>query len=155
MLEAIGDCDRALALYDESAQIDPFYAQTHLARADAYVVCGDPLPEAERAEHFRVAAESLDTALQLSPANVRAWVQLAEVRRQLGEYDAAQTALDEARALNEPASIPPAELDFLGAQIAADRGDLETARDLGTRAMATASQETAAQIAEFMAGLDE
>lgn len=155
LLEVVGDCDRALALYDESALIDPFYAQTQLARADAYISCGDPLPEAERAEHFRVAAEALDNALLLSPANIRAWVQLAEIRRQLGEYDAAQTALAEAQRLNDPIAVPTAELDFMGAQIAAGRGDTAAARALAERALETAGEETAAQIEEFLATLDD
>ncbi len=154
LLEVVGDCDRALALYDESAAIDPFYAQTQLARADAYISCGDPLPEAQRTEHFRAAAEALDNALLLSPGSLRAWIQLAEIRRQLGEFDAAQTALDEARRLNEPVTVPTAELDFLGAQIAAGRGDTAEARALAERALETAGETTAAQIETFLATLD-
>ncbi len=155
VLEVVGDCERALVVYDDSALIDPFYAQTHLARADAYIVCGDPLPEAERTEHFRVAAEALDTALLLSPANIRAWIQLAEVRRQLGEYEAADAALAQARLLNDPVTIPTAELDFLAAQIAAGRGDEDEARRLALGALATAGETTAGLIEEFLAGLDE
>ena len=154
VLEVVGDCERALAVYDDSALIDPFYAQTHLARADAYIVCGDPLPEAERTEHFRAAAEALDTALLLSPANIRAWIQLAEVRRQLGEYEAADAALAQARLLNDPVTIPTAELDFLAAQIAAGRGDEDEARRLALGALVTASDTTAELIEEFLAGLD-
>ena len=155
LLEVVGDCDRALALYDESAAIDPFYAQTQLARADAYISCGDPLPAAERTEHFRVAAEALDNALLLSPGSLRAWIQLAEIRRQLGEFDAAQTALDEARRLNDPVAVPTAELDFLEAQIAAGRGDTAEARALAERALETAGETTAAQIETFLATLDD
>jgi len=155
LLEVVGDCDRALAMYDESAAIDPFYAQTHLARADAYIVCGDPLPEAERIEHFRVAAEALDTALLLSPANIRAWIQLSEVRRQLGEYEAADAALAQARLLNDPVTIPTAELDFLAAQIATGRGDEDEARRLALQALITAGDTTAEQIEAFLAELDE
>ena len=155
VLEVVGDCERALAVYDDSALIDPFYAQTHLARADAYIVCGDPLPEAGRTEHFRVAAEALDTALLLSPANIRAWIQLAEVRRQLGEYEAADAALAQARLLNDPVAIPTAELDFLAAQIAAGRGDEDEARALALQALVTAGETTAEQIEAFLAELDE
>ena len=155
VLEVVGDCDRALAVYDDSALRDPFYAQTHLARADAYIVCGDPLPEAERAERFRVAAEALDTALLLSPTNLRAWIQLAEVRRQLGEYEAADAALAQARRLNDPVTIPTAELDFLAAQIAAGRGDTDEARRLALGALTTAGETTAGLIEEFLAELDE
>ena len=155
LLEVVGDCDRALAMYDESVRIDPFYGQTHLARADAYIACGDPLPQAERIEHFRVAAESLDTALLLGAGNIRAWVQLAEVRRQLSEYEAADAALAQARLLNDPLAIPTAELDFLAAQIADGRGDEAEARELALLARETASERTVALIDEFLASLDE
>ncbi|MBP8948661.1 MAG: tetratricopeptide repeat protein, partial [Candidatus Promineofilum sp.] len=155
LLEVVGDCDRALAMYDESARIDPFYGQTHLARADAYIACGDPLPQAERIEHFRVAAESLDTALLLGAGNIRAWVQLAEVRRQLSEYGAADAALAQARLLNTPLAIPTAELDFLAAQIAGGRGDEAEARQLALLARETASERTVTLIDEFLASLDE
>ena len=155
VLEVVGDCDRALALYDESALIDPFYAQTQLARADAYITCGDPLPEAERAEHFRTAAAALDSGLLLSPANLRAWIQLAEIRRQLGEYEAAATALARARELNDPVTIPTAELDFLEAQILDGLGRPDEARALAERALETAGESTAAQIEDFLVALDE
>ena len=155
LLEVVGDCDRALAMYDESVSIDPFYGQTHLARADAYIACGDPLPQAERAEHFRAAAESIETALQLGAGNIRAWIQLAEVRRQLGEYEAAGEALAQARELNDPVAIPTSELDFLAAQIAAGLGDEAEARQLALGALVTASDRTAALIEEFLADLDE
>ena len=155
LLEVVGDCDRALAMYDESARIDPFYGQTHLARADAYIACGDPLPQAERIEHFRAAAEAIDTALLLGAGNIRAWIQLAEVRRQLSEYEAADAALAQARLLNDPVAIPTAELDFLAAQIAAGRGDEAEARELALLARETASERTVALIDEFLASLDE
>jgi len=155
VLEVVGDCDRALALYDESALIDPFYAQTQLARADAYITCGDPLPEAERAEHFRTSAAALDSALLLSPANLRAWIQLAEIRRQLGEYEAAAAALAEARALNDAQLLPAAELDFMEAQILAGLGRPDEARALAERALETAGEATAAQIEAFLATLDK
>ena len=155
LLEVAGDCDRALALYDESVVIDPFYAQTQLARADAYITCGDPLPAAERTERFRVAAEALDSGLLLNPTNIRAWVQLAEIRRQLGEYEAAATALARARELNDPIIIPTAELDFMEAQIVAGLGQIDEARALAQRALETAGEDTAAQIEAFLATLGE
>ncbi|MEZ4519000.1 MAG: hypothetical protein R3C44_19985 [Chloroflexota bacterium] len=51
-LELKQNCSQALALYDESAEIDPFYTLTFLSRADAYVVCGANLPEPARTEHY-------------------------------------------------------------------------------------------------------
>lgn len=155
LLEVDGDCDRALALYDEAVAIDPFYAQNHLARADAYILCSSGRPDAERDAMVRTAAAALEQGLGIDSGNIRAWVQLAEIYRQLGEYDQAQAAIDRARAQNESAAFSTAEIDFLAAQIAAGRGDMAEARTLAERALATAGSETTAQIQAFLAGLGD
>ncbi len=153
LLEVRGDCDRGLALYDESAAIDPFYMQTQLARADAYILCSSGRPEAERDTLFRTAAAALEEALADNPNNIRAWVQLAEIYRQLGEFDQAAIAVEQARAVHDPATFPTAEIDFLAAQIAVGLGNVAEARELAERALETAGGETAAQIESFLAGL--
>ena len=155
LLEVKGDCPGALAVYDESASIDPYYAQTQLARADAYIVCGTPLPEAERDDYYRTAAAALEQGLAGNPSNVRAWIQLAEIYRQLGDFEPARAAIEQARSHNDPPRIPTAEIDYLDAQITAGLGDHEAARELARRALETASPETAASINSFLAGLDE
>nr|MBP6015530.1 tetratricopeptide repeat protein [Promineifilum sp.] len=155
ILEVEGDCDRALALYDEAVAIDPFYAQNHLARADAYILCSSGRADAERDTMYQTAAAALEQAVASAPGNIRARVQLAEIYRQLGEYDQAQAAIDDARTQNEPAAFPTAEIDFLAAQIAAGRGDTAEARTLAEKALATAGAETAAQIQAFLTGLGD
>jgi tetratricopeptide (TPR) repeat protein len=155
ILEIRGDCDRALALYDESAAIDPFYSQTQLARADAYILCSSGRPEAERDTLFRAAAAALEEALAGNPNNVRAWVQLAEIYRRLGEFEQAAATIEEARAHHDPATFPTAEIDFLAAQVAAGLGNVAEARELAESALLTAGEETAAQIASFLAGLGD
>jgi len=153
-LEVAGDCDKALALYDESVAIDPHYAQTQLARADAYVTCGTPLPEAERNERYRTAAAALESALTRLSGNVRAWIQLAEIYRQLGEYDQAAVAIEGARQANESGAFPTSEIDFLAAQIAGGQGDTATARELATRALETAIPQTEPLIEAFLDSLE-
>ncbi len=153
LLDIAGDCDRALAIYDETAAIDPYYAQTHLARADALILCGDR-SEADRDGYYSRAAGSLDMALAINPGNVRAWIQLAEIHRQLGAFEEAFAAVESARSQNEPPVIPPAEIDFLAAQIAAGLGDMAEARELAERALETAGETTAAQIENFLSGLE-
>lgn len=153
VLEVRGDCDRALAIYDESATIDPYYVQTLLASADAYILCSSGRTETERDELYRTAAVALETALASNPANIRAWLQLAEIYRQLGEYEQAFTAVENARTQNEPVIFPTAEIDFLAAQIAAGLGNTAEARTLAERALETAGSETAAQIGTFLQGL--
>lgn len=80
---------------------------------------------------------------------------MAEIRRQLGEYEAAAAALTEARGLNDAQLLPAAELDFMEAQILAGLGRPDEARALAERALETAGEATAAQIEAFLATLDE
>lgn len=155
VLELRGDCDRALALYDESVAIDPFYTQTQLARADAYVLCSGRLSDAERDKQYRTAAAGLEQVLEESPGNIRAWIQLAEIYRQLGEFDQAARAVEGARQQNDPVIFPSAEIDYLAAQISAGLGDKDKARLLAERALETAGPETQAQIESFLSGLED
>lgn len=154
ILDVMGDCDRALALYDETAAIDPYYGQTHLARADALTLCGNK-SGANRDDYYRRAATSLDMALDINPGNVRAWIQLAEIHRQLGQFEDAQIAIENAQAHNDPPAVPTAELDFLAAQITAGMGDTAEARKLAERAMEVAGEPTLTLIKEFLKGLGE
>ena len=153
ILELRGDCDRALALYDESAIIDPFYSQTHLARADAYILCSSGRPDAERDTLYRAAAGALEQGLEYTPGNIRAWVQLAEIYRQLGEFEQAAVVIENARANNNTAAFPTSEIDFIDAQIAAGLGDSDKARALAEQALKTATPNTAEQIETFLAEL--
>lgn len=155
VLELRGDCDRALAIYDEAVTIDPYYVQTQLARADANILCSSGRTDAERDALFRTAADALESAMARAPGNIRAWVQLAEIYRQLGAYEQAGVAIENARLHNDPATFPEAEIDFLAAQIAAGAGNLDEARDLAERALETAGAETATQIESFLAGLGD
>lgn len=155
VLELRGDCDRALALYDENATIDPFYSQTQLARADAYILCSSGRSDEERDALYRAAAGALEQGLERVPNNIRAWIQLAEIYRQLGEFEEAADAVENARAQNDPPTFPTSEIDFIAAQIAAGLGDFDEARTLAERALETAGAETAAQIESFLAGLGD
>jgi tetratricopeptide (TPR) repeat protein len=150
ILDLRGDCDRALAFYDESASIDPFYSLTQLGRADAYIACAGGREDAERDQFYRTAAGALEGALETDPANIRAWIQLAEIYRQLGEYERALVAVEGARAQNDPVVFPTAEIDFLAAQIVGGLGNTAEARALAERALETAGTETAAQIEAFL-----
>jgi tetratricopeptide (TPR) repeat protein len=150
VLELTGDCDRALALYDESARIDPFYADTQLARGDAYVICSSGRSDQEQGVMLQTAAESLRRSLEIAPDNVLAWVQLANVYRQNGSPEQAFAAVEDARLRNIPAVYPPSELDFLEAQIAVGLGNNAEARRLAEQALGNAGNDLAEAIEAFL-----
>lgn len=155
LLEVKNDCDGALKVYDDSVNIDPFYAQSFLARADAYVRCGSTLSEADRNEYYGIAAASVQKALDLAPDNIRGWAQLTELYRQMGENDLALQALEQARLHNQDGRFPEPQMDFLEAQIRAAMGETDAARALAEGALSSANEEFAAQIQAFLDGLGQ
>lgn len=154
LLDLRQDCTQALEIYDESARIDPYYIQTQLARADAFILCSADLAEESQAAYYRAAVASLEEATRLDPQNIRAWVQLAEIERQLGNYESAQMAVNQARALNNPVRFPPAEIDFLTARILAGLENTDEARRMAQTALQTAVGDTVTQIESFLAELE-
>ncbi len=143
------DCDTALALYDESAAIDPYYAVTFFARADAYVGCAANAPEEVKLDYYEQAVGSLEEGLVLNAENGRAWLQTAQIYQELGRYDEALAAYEEVR-LNNDGLIPPWNLDFLIANLHLQMGDEATALALAEQALAAAPAEAAAQIQQFI-----
>jgi tetratricopeptide (TPR) repeat protein len=154
ILELRQDCSRALAMYDESAQIDPYFGQTHLARADAYIICASGLTGQEQELAHRTAAAALEEGLSIDPTNVRAWVRLAEIWRQLGELGMAMDAVANAREQNDPIIFPPEEIDLLKARLLADLGNIPAARVLAEQALETAAGNVLNGILDFLIGLD-
>jgi tetratricopeptide (TPR) repeat protein len=154
ILEVRQDCSRALAIYDESAQIDPYYDQTHLARADAYIICASGLTGQEQELAHRTAVAALQEALKIDPTNVRAWIQLAEIWRELGELGLAMDAVANAREQNDPIIFPPEEIDLLEARLLAALGDIPAARVLAEQALETATGNVLNDIQNFLTGLD-
>jgi tetratricopeptide (TPR) repeat protein len=153
-LELNRDCAQALALLDESVTVDPFYTLSWLSRADAYVLCGRTLPEPSRTQHFETAAASLQTALGQQPDNVRAWVQLAGVWREIGRHAEALDAVAQARLANTNGQFPENELDFIEARNRAALGETDDARALAQQALTTADPDLATQIEAFLAELE-
>ncbi len=109
LLTLAQDCERALAIFEESNAIDPFYTGTYYSLADAYVNCApeDDLEQALR--YLERATEALEAGL-VAPtdkgqtrAEVRnsvARLHVAVGRRylELGLFDQAEAAVTHARA---------------------------------------------------------
>ncbi|MEZ4518999.1 MAG: tetratricopeptide repeat protein [Chloroflexota bacterium] len=96
------------------------------------------------------AAASLASALEQQPGNLRAWVQLAEVYREIERYPEALDALQQARALNANGQFPTTEMDFIEARIRAGLGETDAAQELANQALLTADSDLAAQINAFL-----
>lgn len=143
------DCERALEVYDQSVQIDPFYETTYFARADVYVGCAAGQPADIRTEYYQKAAASLEDGLAINDKNVRAWVQLGQLYHDLKQYDESLAAF-EAAATSNTGQIPGWNLDYLMAAVHRDKGDSEMARTLGLKALGAAPAEATGQIQDFL-----
>jgi tetratricopeptide (TPR) repeat protein len=69
---------------------------------------------------------------------VRAWQQIGQINQQLGDYEAALAAFDEARARNVNNRIPAWNIDYLAAFTNYQMGDTDEALRLAQQALATA-----------------
>ncbi len=150
------DCDKAIEIFADSAEIDPFYVDTHFELANAYVVCA-PLAadSAEQETLYQGAIDSLEMGLEMEPENGRAWVQAGQVYRRLGLTEQAMAAFERAGEATDPAnSVEAWNVAFLQAAALADAGDTEGARALAEEAMATAPAEYVPQVQAFLDGLE-
>ncbi len=147
--DLMGDCDQAIALYDESVTIDPYYTVTYFARADVYVACAASAEEAVRLDYYDKAAASLKAGLARDEDNVRAWLQAAQIYQQLGRFDESLAAYEEARSRNG-GEIASWNLDFLVANLHLQMGDEALALALAEQSLAAAPAEASGQIQQFI-----
>jgi cyclophilin family peptidyl-prolyl cis-trans isomerase/tetratricopeptide (TPR) repeat protein len=150
--DILGDCPQAIDLYEESVAVDPYYEITYFGRADVYVACAATADETTRLEYYNQAVFSLEEGLALSDANVRAWLQAAQLYQQLERYDEALAAYEEAGLRNQ-GEIPVWNLDFLIANLYRLMGDEAMALSLAEQALAAAPSDAADQIRQFIVEL--
>jgi tetratricopeptide (TPR) repeat protein len=150
------DCDRTLALYDESLLVDPFYKDTYFAMSDALVACADAQTnEADQLELFEQAEQSLREGLSRDATNARAWMQLGQIYQKLGQYEEALGTYEQLRESGYASVVPSWNIDFAEATVHRDMEDVVMARALAEQAQRSAPPEVADQIASFLLGLGE
>ena len=150
--DILGDCQKAIDLYEESVVIDPYYDISYFGRADVYVACAATTDETTRQAYYNQALISLEGGLALSENNVRAWLQAAQLYQQLGQFEEALAAYEEASSRNR-GEIAAWNLDFLVANLYRQVGDTMTALALAEQALAAAPTEVSDQIQQFIVEL--
>ena len=150
------DCDRTLALYDESLRIDPFYKDTYFALSDALLACADAqTDEADQLELYKEAVKSLKEGLSRDSTNVRAWLQIGQIFERLGQYEEALSAYEQLRVSDSGSAFPSWNIDFAEARVHRDMGNMIMARALAEQAQRSAPPEVGDQIAAFLQQLGE
>ncbi len=146
------DCDRAMALYDESITRDPYYTATYFDRAEVYKACAALQAPEDQDDYYARAAESMADALDRNPGSPRHWLQLAEIYIRLGRIDKANSAYEETikRAGDD---MPPWQIDYTMAQWYFEEDDLENAGIFGEKALETAPPDAVPIIQQFLSML--
>lgn len=155
MLELRGDCEQALAIYDEAVAVDPYFTTLFFARADAYLTCaGRNAANADTQEsYYRESIASLEDGLALQPGNARAWLQMGQLQQQVGDDEAAVVALQNALDNDASNALPAWNVNYLIALSYREIGDVDTAVAQAQLALSQAPAESAAQVQQLLVEL--
>jgi len=146
------DCDAALATYERSLEIDPFFADTYFNLAGVHQNCAAQAGQETEQDHYLRAARLLEEGLERrrrTPNAGALLLQAGQLYQQAGEYDAAIATLEEAQQLDDQ-QVAAWQIDFQMAGVYLAMGNRERAEELANRALAAAPQEAQTQIQTFL-----
>ena len=153
------DCEESVALYDESATVDPHYLETRFERAEIYIACAASASDDKQEEYYRSAIDSLREGIELplirgSRSKVQRWFQLAQIHQQLGEYDEALEAYEQARELAD-GRFPAWQTEIQMATIHQQLSEIDRAINLVEQALANVPEnhQDRGQIVQYLAEL--
>ncbi|HUM70067.1 MAG TPA: peptidylprolyl isomerase, partial [Chloroflexota bacterium] len=147
------DCDKAIDIYQQSLEIDPYYEETYFRLADGLLsqICVNEKDEAELDVMYADAVGTLEEGLAINPNNARAWLRLGQIYQQLERYDAAVTAFGNVRQYDPQGRVAPAwNVNLLIARVLFQKGDLAQAETLARQTLATAPEEAKPQIEQLL-----
>ncbi|MCB8979650.1 MAG: peptidylprolyl isomerase [Ardenticatenaceae bacterium] len=145
------NCADSLAIYEQSATIDPYYSDTFFAWADAAASCAVSAQDAEADAYLAQAVVALQGGLKLDPNNARAWVRAGQLYEQIEQHEEAIAAYDQAL-LVDPAQqeVPAWNIKYLQAQIYRNMDDLAQAEALANEALQLSPAEYQGEIQLFI-----
>ncbi|MCA9917812.1 MAG: peptidylprolyl isomerase [Anaerolineales bacterium] len=145
------NCTGGLGVYAESATIDPFYADTFFAWADAAAACAGDSDGAEADAFNAEAVQAMQQGLALQPNNARAWVRAGQLYQRIGQQNEAITAYDQAL-LADPTQqdVPAWNVKYLQAQAYQSLGQLDQAMALVQEALQISPPEYQPELQLFL-----
>ncbi len=144
------DCQAALAVYDESIQIDPYFDESFFGRADTRIACAASLPEDEQEAALTQAIADLEAGLAMGRGNARAQLRIGQLNQEMGRYEEAIAAYEATRLARDAQTIPDWNIDYLIATVYEAMGDTAAAVAAAQTALAKAPPETAAQLQAYL-----
>ncbi|MEM7113297.1 MAG: peptidylprolyl isomerase [Chloroflexota bacterium] len=143
------DCAQSLDIYQDSIEIDPYFATSYFSLADTYLFCAAADSE-QRAAYFESAGLALQQGLERDSRNPRAWAQAGQIYQEIGQPEEAVAAYEEAIARNRRSEVPAWNLDFLLATAYQELGDTARAEEFGLQALQGAPETAVSQIQQFL-----
>ncbi|MCA9899949.1 MAG: O-antigen ligase family protein, partial [Anaerolineales bacterium] len=145
------DCAAGLDIYEQSATIDPFYADTFTAWADAAAACAGEADEADAAAFNAEAIRAMELSLDLQPDNARAWVRAGQLYQRIEKHAEAIAAYDEALRLDPTQQeIPAWNVKYLQAQSYLALGLIDEAAALALEVLQISPAEYKGEIQLFL-----
>ncbi|MBE2224453.1 MAG: hypothetical protein IAF02_23130, partial [Anaerolineae bacterium] len=144
------DCEGAMAVYDETIGIDPYFDEIYFGRADTQILCADNLPEAERQAAYDEAIADLETGLAVSRGNPRAMLRVGQLKQEIGRYEEAILEYEAVRQEDQGELVPEWNLDYLIATVYQAQGDIDLAVKYAQDAMLKAPPETVQQLQVYV-----
>ncbi|WP_420642866.1 peptidylprolyl isomerase [Candidatus Leptofilum sp.] len=145
------NCVGGLDIYEQSATIDPFYADTFFTWADAAAACAAEADGADADAFYAEAVTALRQGLDLEPDNARAWLRAGQLYQRIDEFTEAIAAYDEALLLDpSQQEIPAWNVKYLQAQAYRDLGQLDEAEALVAEVLQLSPPEYQGEIQLFL-----
>lgn len=149
------DCDQALDIYNESIEIDPYYADTYFALTETTLACANVVEGEEQEALILQATEVLSQGLAVQPTNARGWLRLGQLYQQQAQYEQALAAYDQVRQYDtQQLAVADWNLDLLRAQVLLDSGDVAGAQALAERILTYAPAEAVPTVEALLREMD-
>ena len=154
------DCEESIALYQRSAEIDPFYPETEFEIAEIQIACASNTEGEDQVEYYQAAAGNIEDGLDKVAAGVRGisqeqprrWYQLAQVLEQLNDLDQALNAYENAEEQAD-SQVPAWTSQYQIARLYSLQGNEDAALETANVALQAAPDEQKPTIQQFIAGL--
>ncbi len=148
----LGNCEQAIEIYEQSAQIDPYFVDTFLGLADIYVACSaNQEDEAVQEEMLQRTKEVLETAVSLRENDPSIRVTVGQQLMRIGLFNEALAMYESIREMDPLGQkVPSWNLDFLIAQAHLQLGDPLMARQSAESALRNAPEQYSAQIQQLI-----
>lgn len=146
------NCEQSIALYNESARTDPYYANSRFERGEVQLFCGNEAQAEEQIAYYQQSVASFQEGLEINDSDPRRWTVLAQVYEKLEDYEQALASYEEART-RANSTFPAWRTSFLMANAAEKMGDIPLAISYAQESLEGAPAEQAPEIQAYLSGL--